>query len=87
MTYIKPKLIPILFLCVMLLSFLTYKLIKRDSQFTNIEKVIKKYNAIKESPKNLSYPTISKPASSQIGMVGGDSVRVINNKIINNEIK
>ena len=79
MKKIKYKFSPIIFICVMLLGFLTYKLIKRDSQFTNVEKIIKKHNAVRESSKNLTYPTISKPASSQIGMIGGDSVRVSKN--------
>ena len=60
-----------------LLGSLIYKLIQRDSQFTNVERVIKKHNAIRESSKNLSHPTISKPANSQIGIVGMDSVRVL----------
>jgi hypothetical protein len=81
------KYIFISFICIILLGSLIYKLIQRDSQYTHIEKVIKKHNSIQKSPENLTYPLVSKPASSQIGMVGGDSVRVINNKIINNEIK
>ena len=81
------KYIFISFICMILLGSLIYKLIQRDSQYTHIEKVIKKYNSIQKSPENLTYPLVSKPANSQIGIVGGDSVRVINNKIINNEIK
>mgnify|MGYP003652675736 CR=1 FL=1 len=60
-----------------IVSFTTYKLIQRESQYTHIEKVIKKHNAIMESLENPTHPTISKPANSQIGVVGMDSVRVI----------
>tara|TARA_R110000744_G_scaffold260374_1_gene375336 strand:+ start:148 stop:384 length:237 start_codon:yes stop_codon:yes gene_type:complete len=58
-------------------GFVIYKLIQRESQYTHIEKTIKKHNAIKESLENPTHPTISKPASSQIGVIGMDSVRVI----------
>lgn len=81
------KYIFISFICIILLGSLIYKLIQRNSQYTHIEKIIKKYNSIQKSSENLSYPLVSKPANSQIGMIGEDSVRVINNKIINNEIK
>tara|TARA_R110001606_G_C15026131_1_gene610394 strand:+ start:392 stop:553 length:162 start_codon:yes stop_codon:yes gene_type:complete len=50
----------------------------RNSQYTHIEKTIKKHNSIKNNSDNLAYPVVSKPASSQIGIVGGDSVKVIN---------
>jgi hypothetical protein len=60
------------------ISFTIYKLIQRESQYTHIEKVIKKHNAIRESLENPTHPTIRKPASSQIGIMGIDSVRVIN---------
>ena len=52
-----------------------------ESQYTHIESVIKKHNAIKESLEHPYHPTITKPASSQIGVIGQDSVRVIPAKI------
>ena len=49
----------------------------KDSQYTHIDSVIKKHNAIKESLEHPYHPTITKPASSQIGVIGQDSVRVM----------
>ena len=66
------------FICMIVLFSLIYKIIQRDSQYTHIEKVIKKHNSIQKTSDNLSYPVISKPASSQIGVVAVDSVKVIN---------
>ena len=51
-----------------------------ESQYTHIESVIKKHNAIKESLEHPYHPTITKPASSQIGVIGRDSVRVMPKK-------
>ena len=78
MKRIKYNSTTMLSICIILLGFLIYKLIKRESQYTHIEKVIKKYNGLKQSPEDLYYPTASKPANSQIGVVAGDSVKVIN---------
>ena len=78
MKRIKYNSTTMLSICIILLGFLIYKLIKREGQYTHIEKVIEKYNGIKQSPEDLYYPTASKPANSQIGIVAGDSVKVIN---------
>jgi hypothetical protein len=78
MKRIKYNSTTMLSICIILLGFLIYKLIKRESQYTHVEKVIKKHNGIKESTEDLYYPTASKPANSQIGMFAGDSVKVIN---------
>ena len=51
-----------------------------EIQYTHIESVVKKHNAIKESLEHPYHPTITKPASSQIGVIGQDSVRVIQKK-------
>ncbi len=66
------------FICMIVLFSLIYNLMHRNSQYTHIEKTIKKHNSIKNNSDNLAYPVVSKPASSQIGIVGGDSVKVIN---------
>ena len=45
-------------------------------ELTRIEKVIKFHNGIKDL--NQKYSTVSNPLSSQITVIGGDSVMVIN---------
>ena len=87
MKYTKDNSIVMLSICIILLGFLIYKLIKKDNQYTHIEKTIKKHNGISQYQKNLYYPTTSKPVNSQIGIIAGDSVRVINKKLSNETIK
>ena len=65
-----------LFGLICMFSAIIYNIVY-SPKLTHIEKVIKNHNSIRESLKNPSHPTISKPSSSQIGIVGGDSVRVI----------
>ena len=50
--------------------------ISTQSNLTHIEKTIKKHNSVKSSLQNPKHPTIAKPPSSQIGVIGADSVRV-----------
>lgn len=45
-------------------------------ELSHIEKIILQNNTVKESVENSKYPTINKPASSQITVFGQDSVRV-----------
>ena len=47
-----------------------------QSNLTNVEKAIKEHNSVKSSLQNPQHPTIAKPPSSQIGVIGIDSVRV-----------
>tara|TARA_R110000822_G_scaffold14043_1_gene49560 strand:- start:885 stop:1115 length:231 start_codon:yes stop_codon:yes gene_type:complete len=72
----KTKLL-LLSLSTIILVFMIYKLSTRKSDLTHIETVIKKHNGVRESLANPKHPTVIKPASSQIGIVAGDSVRVI----------
>ena len=60
------------------IGIIIYNVFINTNELTHIEKVIKKHNAIRESLENPTHPTIRKPASSQIGIIGMDSVRVIN---------
>lgn len=46
------------------------------TELSHIEKQILQNNTVKESVENSKYPTINKPASSQITVFGQDSVRV-----------
>mgnify|MGYP006253021025 FL=1 len=46
------------------------------TELSHIEKRILQNNTVKESVENSKYPTINKPASSQITVFGQDSVRV-----------
>jgi len=78
MKYIKYNSTVMLSICIILLGFLMYKLIKKDSHHTHIEKNIKKYNGIIEFEENLYYPTVSKPANSQSTIINGDSIKVMN---------
>jgi len=78
MKRIKYNSTTMLSISIILLGYIIHKLSKREGQYTHIEKIIKKYNGIKQSPEDLYYPTVSKPANSQIGVVAGDSVKVIN---------
>ena len=50
--------------------------ITTQPNLTHIEKTIKKHNSVKSSLQNPKHPTIAKPSSSQIGVIGEDSVRV-----------
>tara|TARA_B110000858_G_C17459263_1_gene317716 strand:+ start:252 stop:491 length:240 start_codon:yes stop_codon:yes gene_type:complete len=50
--------------------------ISTQSNLTHIEKTIKKHNSVKSSLQNPKHPTIAKPPSSQIGVIGADIVRV-----------
>ena len=50
--------------------------ITTQPNLTHIEKTIKKHNSVKSSLQNPKHPTITKPSSSQIGVIGEDSVRV-----------
>lgn len=45
-------------------------------ELSHIEKIILQNNTVKESVENSKYPTINKPASSQITVIGQDSIRV-----------
>ena len=46
------------------------------TELSHIEKIILQNNTVKESVENSKYPTINKPASSQITVIGQDSIRV-----------
>lgn len=47
------------------------------TKLSHIEKMILQNNTVKESVENSKYPTINKPASSQITVFGQDSVRTV----------
>jgi len=51
------------------ISFTIYKLIQRESQYTHIEKVIKKHNAIRESLENPTHPTILYPTIPSLSII------------------
>ena len=51
-------------------------IIINKKELSHIEKRILQNNTVKESVENSKYPTINKPASSQITVFGQDSVRV-----------
>ena len=62
-------------LLILLIVWISWKISSSPLQNSHIHKVIKTHNGIKET--NKSFPTTSNPPSSLIGIVGGDSVRVI----------
>lgn len=62
------------------LSIISMFLFIKTNELTDIEKVIKNHNAVKESILNTKYPTLSKPYNSQSTIINGDSVRVLKNK-------
>jgi hypothetical protein len=47
------------------------------TELSHIEKMILQNNTVKESVENSKYPTINEPASSQVTVFAGDSVRTI----------
>ena len=47
------------------------------TELSHIEKMILQNNTVKESVENSKYPTINQPASSQVTVFAGDSVRTI----------
>jgi len=47
------------------------------AELSHIEKMILQNNTVKESVENSKYPTINQPASSQVTVFAGDSVRTI----------
>jgi len=68
------------FFLVLMIIVSLFKLSTIDSNNTHVEKMIKKYNGLKDFSSNPRHPTVSEPANSQIGVVGLDSVRVIPSK-------
>jgi len=65
---------------VLLIVVSLFKLSTIENKNTHVEKMIKKYNGIRDFSSNPKHPTVSEPANSQIGVIGLDSVRVIPSK-------
>jgi transcription antitermination factor NusG len=54
-----------------------YNIYIHKTEMSHIEKMILQNNTVKESIENSKYPTINEPASSQVTVFAGDSVRTI----------
>lgn len=54
-----------------------YNIYIHKTEMSHIEKMILQNNTVKESVENSKYPTINEPASSQVTVFAGDSVRTI----------
>lgn len=70
-----------LILIVLGILWLSWKLINISPKQSHIQNQIKIANGIQET--SMSFPTVSKPSSSLIGILGNDSVRVMIPKTIN----
>jgi len=72
------------FFKILLISFVVgfigsaiYNIYIHKTEMSHIEKMILQNNTVKESIENSKYPTINEPASSQVTVIAGDSVRTI----------
>jgi len=72
------------FFKILLISFVVgfigsaiYNIYIHKTEMSHIEKMILQNNTVKESIENSKYPTINEPASSQVTVFAGDSVRTI----------